>query len=83
MPHLIEYYYLCEIDHGGSVEELSPRDREVVSSSPTWTSCDKSQMLKWVVTTLLSRARHLEVRIMGLLNMTLKIDVPCRSRCGT
>jgi hypothetical protein len=54
--------------------------REVVSSSPARAGRVKP---KYAVIAHLPRAQHLEVRITGLLDMTLKTEVACRSRCGT
>jgi hypothetical protein len=36
----------------------------------------------WVLIAPLPRARHLGVRIVGLSAMTLKMEVPCLSKCG-
>jgi hypothetical protein len=52
-------------------------DREAVSSSTARTGRVKPKTLKYVVI-----ARHLEVRITGLSDITLKMQVPCLSRCG-
>jgi hypothetical protein len=66
---------------GGSMVDLSARDCEVVSLSPSFTKgLVKSKMFKLVVIVPSPRARHLKERMIFLLDMTIK-TVLCHNRC--
>jgi hypothetical protein len=69
---------------------LSLSIREVVSSSPARAGRVKRKTFEIGIAPSFEigiapspKARHSEVRITGLSDITLKTEVPCRSRCGT
>ena len=59
------------LQRSGSVVELPPCDRKVVSSSPARGGRVKPKTLKSVVIASSPGARHFEVRITGLSDGTL------------